>query len=262
MVESLRPLTLLLGGAALWALCLLVLALGGLGTRFPEPTLDSPLPPLPKVSLTQTRSRLGAWETYAEVGSRPLMNEGRKPTLVTAVAANGGSDELDVTLTSVLITSHLQLAVLTDNKDGSSRRVKLGDVVEGTNWRMVGLEPRQAVMEGPTGQRMLPLRVFDGSSGEAPTALGNANANANANNPGNDQQDQAAQASATPPAPPRSPAPAPVAQNATPAASVSRPDPTQMTQEQQVEAIRQRIEARRAQMRAEADAAAANQKTK
>jgi hypothetical protein len=35
-----------------------------------------------------------------------------------------------------------------------------------------------------------------------------------------------------------------------------------MTQEQQVEAIRARIEARRAQMRAEAEAAAANQQQK
>jgi general secretion pathway protein N len=252
VVESLRPLTLLLGGALLWALCLLVLALGGLGTRFATPTLESPLAPLPKVSIAATRSRLGAWENYGEVASRPLMNEGRKPSVVTAVANDGASSELDVTLTSVLITSRLQLAVLTDNKDGSSRRVKLGEAVEGSNWRLVGLEPRQAVLEGPTGQRMLPLRVFDGSSGEAPTAL-TSSASANAN-------EQAAQATQTGPAPPpRSPPPAPVAQNAPPSPAVSRPDPNQMTQEQQVEAIRARIEARRAQMRAEADAAAKQQ---
>jgi hypothetical protein len=53
-----------------------------------------------------------------------------------------------------------------------------------------------------------------------------------------------------------------VAQNASPAAPVSRPDPNQMSQEQQVEAIRARIEARRAQMRAEAEAASANQQQK
>jgi hypothetical protein len=50
-----------------------------------------------------------------------------------------------------------------------------------------------------------------------------------------------------------------VAQNAAPPANatVAKPDPNQMTQEQQVEAIRARIEARRAQMRAEAESAAA-----
>ena len=250
MPDSLRPMTLLLGGAVLWALCLLVLALGGLGTRFAEPDAPLAMEGIPNVSLNATHSRLGPWESYAEVGARPLMNEGRKPSLVTAVAgSDGGSSELDVTLTSVLITSNLKMALLTDNKDSSSKRVKLGDVVEGTNWRLVSLEPRQAVLEGPTGQRMLPLRVFDGASGEAPTAVASPAEPTAANNAG----------AASPP-PPRSPPPPPVAQNAPPA-TVTKPDPNQMTQEQQVEAIRARIEARRAQMRAEAEAAAATNKT-
>ena len=248
MADAFRPVTLLLGGAALWALCLLVLALGGLGTRFPAPEAEGPPPPLPVVKLSAMHSRLGAFDTYAEVGSRPLMNEGRKPSAVT-LSAEAGSAELDVTLTSVLITSRLKMAVLTDNKDSSSKRVKLGDVVEGSNWRLVSLEPRQAVLEGPGGQRSLPLRVFDGASGEAPTAVSTANT--------------APPPAATPAAntPPRSPPPPPVAQNASPAPpTASRPDPNQMTQEQQVEAIRARIEARRAQMRAEAEAAAAQKK--
>ena len=69
----------------------------------------------------------------------------------------------------------------------------------------------------------------------------------------------AAQPPAAADAPPRSPPPPPVAQNAAPPtnATVAKPDPNQMTQEQQVEAIRARIEARRAQMRAEAESAAA-----
>jgi general secretion pathway protein N len=244
VVDAFRPLTLLLGGAALWALCLLVLALGGLGTRFSEPGLESPPRPVPKVSLTAMHSRLGAIDAYAEVGSRPLMNQNRQPTTVTLSAQGASNADLDVTLSSVLITSNLKLALLTDNKDSSSKRVKLGDVVEGSNWRLVNLEPRQAVLEGPSGQKVLPLRVFDGASGEAPTPVADADA---------------AQAPAAASAPPRSPPPPPVAQNAAPPANatVSKPDPNQMTQEQQVEAIRARIEARRAQMRAEAESAAA-----
>ena len=247
MAENLRPLTLLLGGAALWALCLLVLALGGLGTRFAAPAVSDAPPPLPKVSLTPTRSRLGPWSMYAEVGARPLLNEGRRPSAVLA-SADAGTADLDVTLSSVLITSHLQLAVLTDNKDGKARRVKLGEQVEGTNWRLVSLKPREAVVEGPPGQRVLPLRVFDGASGEAPTPVASANAG------------PPTPAPEAPPGPARSPPPPPVAQNASPAATVTRPDPNQMTQEQQIEAIRKRIEARRAQMRAEAEAASAQNK--
>ena len=246
MVESLRPLTLLLGGAALWALCLLVLALGGLGEHFPPPEAGAAPPPLPKVSLAATRSRLGAWDTYAEVAARPLMNEDRRPAAVTAMASDAGTAELDVTLTSVMITPRVKLAVFTGNKDGSSRRVKLGEVVEGSNWRLLSLDPRQAVLEGPGGQRMMPLRVYDGSSGEAPTPL----ASTEPVQPG----------PANPP--PGSPPKPPVAQNASPAATANRPEPEQMSQEQQVEAIRQRIEARRAQMRAEAEAAQATTNNK
>jgi general secretion pathway protein N len=231
VVESLRPLTLLLGAAALWALCLLVLALGGLGERFPGPATAAVPPPLPKVSLAPTRSRLGAWESYSEVGARPLMTEDRRPAAVAAMASEAGTAELDVVLTSVMITPRVKLAVFTDSKDGRSRRVRLGEVVEGSNWRL------------------LSLRVYDGSGGEAPTPV--AGTDPAQPTPGPAVQPE------TPSQPPRSPPAPPVAQNASPAATVNRPDPEQMSQEQQVEAIRQRIEARRAQMRAEAEAARA-----
>ena len=248
MADSLRPLTLLLGGVALWALCLLVLALAGLGSRFAPPSGAVQPPPLPKVSLTATASRLGAWENYAEVGRRPLLNEQRRPVAVAMSAAGGGSDELDVTLSSVLITSNLKVAILTDNKDAGTRRVRLGELVEGTNWRLVSLEPRRAVLEGASGQRTLELRVFDGQSGQPPTPVA-ANADAAA----------AAAPARVVPSPAPTPPPASVAQAVPPPPAVTKPDPNQMSQEEQVEAIRRRIEARRAQMRAEAEAAAAAQ---
>ncbi|MEO8162009.1 MAG: hypothetical protein ABI588_11380 [Arenimonas sp.] len=245
MAEAVRPLTLLLGGACLWALCLLILALGGLGTRFPAPAAVAPPPPLPVFSLTAARSRLGAFDAYAEVGARPLLNEKRKPIAISAIANDANAGELDVTLSSVLITSRLRMAIFTDNKDGSSRRARMDELLDGSNWRLVELAPRSAVLEGPEGRRTLELRVFDGANGEAPTPVVAAGSDAESPSP--------------PPATPAPPARKPeVAQNASPAATVSKPDPNAMTQEQQVEAIRARIEARRAQMRAEAEAAAAN----
>ena len=246
MADSLRPLTLLLGGAALWALCLLVLALAGLGSRVAPPSGVAAPPALPKVSLTATASRLGPWDNYAEVGSRPLLNEQRRPMAVAMAASGGGSDELDVTLSSVLITSRLKMAILTDNKDAGTRRVRLGELVEGSNWRLVALEPRRAVLEGASGQRTLELRVFDGQSGQPPTPVA-ANAEA----------DAAATPARVVTSPAPTPPPAPVAQAVPPPPMVEKPDPNQMSQEEQVEAIRRRIEARRAQMRAEAEAAAA-----
>lgn len=239
MAEGLRPLTLLLAGAALWALSLLILALGGLGSNFPPPTVAAAPPPVPKVSLARTESRLGPYEVYSVVATRPLMNERRKPVAISAVAADeAGASELDVTLTSVLITPGMKLAILTDNKDGGSRRVRLGEAVEGSAWRLVALEPRRAIIEGAMGQRTLELRVFDGRSGEAPTPI------AATETPTTDPTPAPVPTPTPPPKPP-------VAQNVAPAPPANT-DSSAMTQEQQVEAIRRRIEARRAQMRAEA----------
>jgi general secretion pathway protein N len=153
----------------------------------------------------------------------------------------------------VLITPTLQMAIFTDNKDASSRRAKLGEMVTGSNWRLAVLEPRRAVLEGPSGQRELGLRVFDGKGGQAPTPVATAS-------PTSDGDGAVRDANAVPPPPPqvgKSPPPAPDVASQ-PVRTEPRPEsaaPPPMTQEQQVEAIRRRIEARRAQMRAEAAAA-------
>ena len=126
--------------------------------------------PASRSTLLATPSRLGPLLDYAEVGQRPLLNPDRRPG--PAPAAEGGSDELDVILTSVLITPNLQLAILTDAKDATSSRVRVGEAVAGSNWRLTRLEPRLAVLEGPGGERKLDLRVYDGQGGLPPTALG------------------------------------------------------------------------------------------
>lgn len=255
MGDNLRPLTLLLGATCLWALCVLVLALAGLGARFAPPSETARAPALPKITLSRSQSRLGPITDYLEVGQRPLLTSDRRPGAQPADGGEGTA-ELDVALTSVLITPRLQLAIFTDNKDASSRRVRVGEVVPGSNWRLVSLEARRAVMEGPSGQRELQLRVFDGKGGQPPTPA--------TMRPANEvRPDTVPPADATPslpPPPPVTSSPQPVEQparaNATPEQSATAP----MTQEQQVEAIRRRIEARRAQMRAEAAAAGAQEK--
>ena len=242
MADAFRPLALLLGAVCLWALSVLILALAGLGSRFSAATSDGKPPLLPSVSLTRSQSRLGPMADYLEVGERPLMTLNRRPAPQLAVDGEAGAADLDVMLTSVLITPRLQLAILTNNKDGASRRVRVGETVEGSNWRLVALEPRRAVIEGPSGQRTLDLRVFDGKGGEVPTAT--------VASIGNNKGEQGAQSPASPQA---SAEPSATAhQQAQPAAPV--------TQEQQVEAIRRRIEARRAQMRAEAEVAGSKDK--
>ena len=254
MGDQLRPLTLLLGAACLWALSVLVLALAGLGGGVAPSASVAAAPAIPKVSLTPSQSRLGPANNYAEVGQRPLLNQDRRPGL--APAEGEGSGELDVVLSSVLITPRLQMAVFTDNKDASSRRVRLGEVVPGSNWRLAVLEPRRAVLEGPSGQRELGLRVFDGKGGQAPTAVAEGG-RPQATDGGNDA---VRDANTPPPPPPPTPTTTPSAPVAAQSGNDAPPPDNSatapLTQEQQVEAIRRRIEARRAQMRAEAAAAA------
>lgn len=259
MADTLRPASLLLGAACLWAACVLLLAFAGLGSRVPDSGAVPVAPPMPKVTLVRTPSRLGPLLQYAEIGQRPLFNPDRRPG--AAPAAEGGNDELDVVLTSVMITPTVKLAILTDTKDASTSRVKLGETVEGSNWRLARLEPRLAVLDGPGGERSLELRVYDGQGGQPPTALG-AVAGANARDPAATAAEGTlgnaggtGQASAPVPAP-VAPRP-PIASNGRvlpPATQTPVQQPPPVSQDAQIEAIRRRIEARRAQMRAEAGA--------
>lgn len=240
--------TVLLGSFALWAALVLLLALFGLGARFQALPVDMSLAkPLPTVKIAQNKTVLEPLSSYQEVGARPLLMLDRRPGIVQAAPGDNSAVELDVSLGSVLITPNLKMALFRENKDGASHRVRLGDLIEGTAWRLVSLEPRRAVLEGPTGQRTMDLLVFNGKGGQSPTPLAVAV-------PAASPENGAAIQNAVPPV-----VAAPMVQPSAPANPVATTvAPGQnMTQEQQIEAIRQRIAARRAQMQADAAKAAA-----
>lgn len=236
---------MLLAGFVLWAGMVLLATFFGLGASFnPLPVDFSLAKPIPDVKIAQNKVVLGPIESYAEVGTRPLLMFDRRPGIVQAAPGDNSGAELDVTLGSVLITPNLKMAVFRENQGGAVRRVRLGDLIENSGWRLVQLEPRRAVLEGPTGQRSLDLLVFNGKGGEAPTPVAAASPSENANAQPN-------VASAPVQAPPVESKPV-----TTTVASASQ----NMTQEQQIEAIRQRIAARRAQMQADAAKAASDAK--
>ena len=250
MADFLRPAGALLAALALWALGLLVLGLAGLGGRVgPHPPNAALAPPVPQVRLVELAPRLGPLADYAEVGQRPLLNSDRRPAAIAAAADGPSESPLEATLTSVLIAGPTRLAIVQNKDDPVPRRVRVGDLLEGTAWRLVDLQPRHALFEGPSGQRTLELRVFDGTGAPMPPAP-------------------------VAPSPPvaagaRHPAPTQVASPAPPPAIPALPatlendQPVEMTPEQQVEAIRRRIEARRA-MRAQegAEERAASERNK
>ena len=265
--EDVAPRTWLLAALAGWALLAWVLALAGLGGRV-APLADDPslLQPLPQLRAAAPQ-RLGPIGQYGEIAARPLFSDDRRPKPFSLRADDGeAANTFDYVLTSVLITPALKLAILQPSAEaeagaaaqgenaGSGIRVKLGESAEqAQGWRLVALEPRSAVFEGPEGERTLELRAFDGTGGVPATPASQPAVPPPAGRPtpprattasaadAADAADAAAAAAEKPPAapPPRPAAPQPARESTT------------KTPDAQIEAIRQRIQERREQLRRE-----------
>lgn len=233
MSRLLTPLTALCAALAVWSLVLFGIALLGLGAGFgPHPADFSLAPPMPESRLAGIHNRLGPATDYLEVGQRPLLTPDRRPAPGGDGGAEAASAPLVAQLTGVILSGAVRIALLQDSDTGRSRRVREGEVLEGTAWLLQSLAPRRAVFVGPEGEMVLDLRVFDGKGGAAPTPSGTA-----ADAPVA-AMEAATTTQAGPGGAPVAPAPASAGDEAT-------------TQQAQVDAIRQRIEARRAAMRAE-----------
>jgi len=177
MLRRLEPRSWLLVAVAGWALLCAIVALGGFGGRY-DLLADDPnlAPALPNVPLASARTPLGPLELYAEAANRPLFYPDRKPIAVH-VAGQSSVDvqPLDVTLTSIVITPSLQMAIVQDNKTKETLPVHEGQALGGpyAGWKMVAMTPRSVVFDGGSlGQQTLELRVFDGQGGEEPTPMG------------------------------------------------------------------------------------------
>jgi general secretion pathway protein N len=246
--DAFGPRTWLLAAVAGWAVLVALLALFGLAGRI-TPMADDPalVQALPKLS-APAPERLGPLNQYADIAARPLFSENRQPQPFyiggKEDATAAAPPSFDWILTSVLITPQVKLAILQTPQGGEGIRVKLGEEPSGqSGWRLAELMPRSAVFEGPGGRRALELRVFDGAGGVPPTQVRTA--------PQPPSVVPPSQARVT--GGPAAPMPVPVVPNA-PASAQNQPPPDPppappQSTEEQMEAIRKRIEARRAQMR-------------
>lgn len=245
-----------LAGVAAWAAAIWIATLFGVGGRIaPVGAGDRAPPPLPTLAAAAPE-RIASAEAYAAIGARPLFAEDRKPRPYLLGGSEPGSSASAVTLTGVLLTSEFGMAILTTDQKQSLRLRLNGDAVNG--WQLVALEPRSATVTGPSGTQTLELVTFSGQGGEPPTVLGTAAGAAQANG-------------ARPPLPPpgqnagRGPttnvtgaapttaqaaaqAAAEAAANAAAAAVAAQKPATQGPSEEQMQAIRARIQARRQQL--------------
>jgi general secretion pathway protein N len=258
-VEDVGARTWLLGAIASWGILAWLLAVFGMGSRIAplldDPALVKPIPALP----AHMANRLGPISQYAEIGARPLFSEDRRPkpfSLKGGDDATDASQEFDYVLTSVLITPNLQLAILQPPDGSKSVRVKLGEAPEShPAWRLSALNERSAVFDGPNGQRTVDLRVFDGTGGEPPTAIAR---DGRQGVPAGTISPDGAVPMPSAPSQPMQPSPGTSARAAAPPTATKPPQPPPatstppMTEQAQMEAIRQRIQARRAQMRQQA----------
>lgn len=259
-LDDAGPRTWLLGTTAGWAVAAYLLALIGMGGQVTplddDPSLIKDLPPVTAAAA----SRLGPFEQYSETYTRPLFAMDRQPKNFSLQEGGDapGAGAFDYLLTSVMITPSLQMAILQTPDAAKSLRVKVGEAPEThPAWRLSSLSPRGAVFDGPEGQKVLELRVFSGDGGQAPTAIAAGPDGDMRNDPNQPivMDGGGAPKGDAPPPPPPMPAPSPMAGN--PTADVPPPagdgvqakaDPP-MTEQAQMEAIRQRIQARRAQLR-------------
>lgn len=262
-IDDVPARTWLLAGIAGWMVATWLLALAGMGARVEpldeDPALAAALP-APAAAATPA---LGPREQYRTIEERPLFAPDRQPQpfFLEGSGETGGDQAFDYLLTSVIRTPGLQMAILQPAAGGEPVRVRLDEApAQHPGWRLVALDPRSAAFEGPEGRRELTLRVFDGVGGVPPTAVAAPDAPAAAAT-----SPAPVQATTRPPSAPAAPPARPeegadaaaVAANpdaATPVADAPASDAASagsepLTEQAQMDAIRQRIEARRARMR-------------
>jgi len=147
-----RRLTPILGGVAvLFGVLLLVLLAGvGRGVSWGPSRPAAPLPPAhdqglpPPVPLAQ----------FSAVWMQPLFTSDRKPALH---AASGGASLGDMSLTGIILTPSLHMALLRDKSGEHEVRVREGESLPDGSWRLVELKPRAAVFESGAGRTELAL---------------------------------------------------------------------------------------------------------
>lgn len=212
-----------------WALAVWAATLLGLGSRIGSPSTALDVPVLPAVPVADA-PRASASDN-AEAMARPLFANDRRPH--PFVLGDGGERApVDtVRLTGVLITPGMEMATLT-TEQGHSLRLRVGGEPQ-AGWQLLSVQPRAAVVSGPSGTLNLELQVFSG----------------------NGKPDAGAPQGAQQPSPPP-PSSATTAMIATANAAAEPAAPTA----EQIQAIRDRIQARRRQAQQQQAGAPGGQK--
>ncbi|MGH8053059.1 MAG: hypothetical protein ACREP4_03905 [Stenotrophomonas sp.] len=150
--------TWLLAAVGAWALAVWAASLFGLGSRISAPPPSTALPALPAVPVADAADTRALDNT--EALARPLFASDRRPH--PFVMGDGEQTTVGtVRLSGVLITPELEMATLTTDQ-GRSLRLRVGGEPQ-DGWQLLSLQPRSAVVSGPSGTLNLELQVFSAS---------------------------------------------------------------------------------------------------
>jgi general secretion pathway protein N len=154
-------LTMALAGACGVLLLLLVLFQFGAGRGYrwwPAAAADALAP---NDQLDRSMFKLPAWSEFADVNTRPLFNEDRKPTPPAPPVAPGGEakpvPKLNVTLSGVVITPKVRIAMIVENgKAAQSSAIREGHALPGElgAWSLTKVKPRGATFKSSAGEEL------------------------------------------------------------------------------------------------------------
>jgi len=95
--------------------------------------------------------------TFAAIDQRPLFNEDRRPAPVEATAATDAPPQvpLNIQLTGVIVTPDTRIALITDKTRNQPLSLKVGMPLEGDQaaWTLVQINPRSVVFESINNER-------------------------------------------------------------------------------------------------------------
>jgi general secretion pathway protein N len=115
-------------------------------------------PPLPGSAVDDKPLKLPPASAFAEVEMHPLFNEDRKPTPLDASEGDDGSapqSPLNITLTGIISTSSIKIAMVQDKARNQSVALKVGMPLEGdqASWTLVEVKPRSVVFKSAANEK-------------------------------------------------------------------------------------------------------------
>lgn len=158
---SLRAARILMIGLAAGCVVLAIMLLiqfAGFGRGYGWLGDEAGVAPLDVGTIDRTPFSLPPESTYSAAAARPLFNDDRQPTPVEALAQAEPATPpvpLNITLTGVIVTSKVRLAMIQDKARNQPLALKVGMPLEGdqSQWTLVEVNARSAVFVNPANER-------------------------------------------------------------------------------------------------------------